>query len=197
MDCGALETSRQKPAIRECEMELRLAGTVNRHFLIPEKPNEPKVESMEHDIDPDEGYRDTDWDSHLREPFYTEALPCESCGKPCDCERHPASYEPSLLVGPCCQVEEVETPDEPVCPRLYMALMFSDSVRANRARLETAQSNLPGLPKARSGAGKEGRVMQNLFSFFTGLYLAWLAVVMLLSLGWLVRRIVRSVRGRS
>ena len=39
--------------------------------------------------------------------------------------------------------------------------------------------------------------MQNLFSFFTGLYLAWLAVVMLLSLGWLVRRIVRSVRGRS
>ncbi len=83
---------------------------------------------MEHDIDPDEGYRDTDWDSHLREPFYTEALPCESCGKPCDCERQPASYEPSLLVGPCCQVEEVETPDEPICPRLYMALMFSDSV---------------------------------------------------------------------
>jgi hypothetical protein len=86
---------------------------------------------MEHDfIDPDEGYRDTDWDASRREPeaFYTEALPCESCGKPCDCERQPASYDPSLLVGPCCQDEEVEIPDEPVCPRLYMALMFSDSV---------------------------------------------------------------------
>jgi hypothetical protein len=83
-------------------------------------------------IDADEGYRDTDWDSHLREPeaFYTHSQPCEACGKPVDGDRYPASYDPELLVGPCCQAEEVETPDEPVCPRLYMALMFSDSVSA-------------------------------------------------------------------
>lgn len=34
-------------------------------------------------IDYDEG-REIDWDSHLVEPFYAEALPCESCGNPVD-----------------------------------------------------------------------------------------------------------------
>lgn len=56
---------------------------------------------MDHNfIDSDEGYRPIDWDSHLSEPFFAEALPCESCGKPVDCERLPASWDESLLVGP-------------------------------------------------------------------------------------------------
>jgi hypothetical protein len=83
-------------------------------------------------IDPDEGYRLTDWDSHLdpREPFACEALPCEACGAPLDCERHPASWAPELMVGPCCQIEDAELPDKPVCPGLFHALMHSDSVAA-------------------------------------------------------------------
>ena len=82
-------------------------------------------------IDPDEGYRDTDWDSHLRsgEPFYAEALPCESCGKPCD-SRKQATWDQNLLVGPCCEIADEELPDEPVCPNLHAALMRSDSVAA-------------------------------------------------------------------
>ena len=90
-------------------------------------------------IDADEGYRDTDWDSSLREPkaFYTNSQPCESCGKPVDCDRYPASYDPELLVGPCCQVEEVEGPDDPICPGLYQAVMSSNSVSEIMRQVES------------------------------------------------------------
>jgi hypothetical protein len=75
-------------------------------------------------IDPDEGYRQTDWDSHLdsREPFFTQALPCESCGQPCD-DRRPASWDPELLVGPCCELDLSQIPDMPVCEDLCKLLM--------------------------------------------------------------------------
>jgi hypothetical protein len=55
-------------------------------------------------IDPDEGYRDTDWDSSLREPFFTHAVPCENCGEPCE-ETRPADWNTEISVGPCCAVE--------------------------------------------------------------------------------------------
>jgi hypothetical protein len=63
-------------------------------------------------------------DDRNLEPFYTEALPCESCGKPCD-SRKPATWDPDLQVGKCC---EVAVPDDaeleqPVCIALYEAVM--------------------------------------------------------------------------
>jgi hypothetical protein len=66
-------------------------------------------------IDYDEGRIDP------REPFFTEAIPCESCGAPCD-ETRPAPWDTSLNVGPCCYQEQL-IPDEPVCPGMEAALM--------------------------------------------------------------------------
>ena len=83
--------------------------------------------SYQHDIDSDEGYRPIDWDSHLSEPFFTEALPCESCGKPVDCDRRPATWDESLMVGPCCQ-EIDNTPSVPTCPALYELMMSCETV---------------------------------------------------------------------
>lgn len=85
-------------------------------------------------IDPDEG-RDTfmgpiDWDSKLdsREPFYAEALPCESCGRPCE-ERKVAKWDEGLLVGPCCEFDlNFEFPDLPNCFGLLQALDSCKSV---------------------------------------------------------------------
>jgi len=94
-------------------------------------------------IDADEGYRDSDWDSHLREPFYAESLPCEACGKPCDSDRYPASYDHDLLVGPCCQVEEVETPQEPVCPALHAVMMACHSVGEMMDRIANHKVTCP------------------------------------------------------
>lgn len=83
-------------------------------------------------ISPDEGYRDTDWDSHLRpEAFYTEALPCESCGRPVDGERKRAEWDSDLLVGPCCAV-----PDVPFCSTIRPDLEHCTSVEAVAAAME-------------------------------------------------------------
>ena len=70
-----------------------------------------------------------DWDSYLDtpEPFYAEALPCESCGKPVDCERKPAPWDEALQVGPCC-FDIDSTPELPVCQELYRVMMRCESV---------------------------------------------------------------------
>jgi hypothetical protein len=79
-------------------------------------------------IDPDEGYRDTDWDSHL-DPFYTEALPCESCGRPCtESELKIADWDPDLRVGPCCYFSLNLIPDLPICETLWPNLEHCTSV---------------------------------------------------------------------
>ena len=63
-----------------------------------------------------------DYWEHEPEPFYTEALPCESCGKPCD-SRVPASWDPELLVGKCCEIDlSDQAPLEPVCLELARCL---------------------------------------------------------------------------
>lgn len=67
-------------------------------------------------IDYDEG-RDID----PREAFYAYALPCESCGAPCD-ERQPATWDPELQVGPCCAVDLSEIPEMPACAELARIL---------------------------------------------------------------------------
>lgn len=66
-------------------------------------------------IDNDEG-----WEIDPREPFYAEALPCESCGAPCN-ETHPASWDASVNVGPCCSINE-SIPDVPVCQELLKVI---------------------------------------------------------------------------
>lgn len=81
---------------------------------------------MAREIDSDEGYRPIDWDSHLREPFFTQAVPCESCGKPCE-ERRTATWDETLQVGPCCQ-EVDNTPSVPTCPTLYDLIMACRTV---------------------------------------------------------------------
>ena len=87
---------------------------------IQKKKKEAQSRSMEHFgdfIDYDEG-RDID----PREAFYTHALPCESCGKPCD-ERHTATWDLDLQVGPCCAVDLSGIPEVPVCAELARVLM--------------------------------------------------------------------------
>ena len=66
-------------------------------------------------ITSDEG-REVDWDSHLSEPraFFTEAEPCESCGRPCE-SRRPAEWDESISVGPCCEFS-FDIPELANCP---------------------------------------------------------------------------------
>ena len=101
-------------------------------------------------IDPDEG-RDTDWDSHLNipEPFYTEALPAN--GKPVDGDRR-ASWDESLLVGPCCASDVPESIRDPsICMDLYRIQMACQTVgelcdESKAHRLVCRVCN-PGLPE--------------------------------------------------
>jgi len=91
-----------------------------------------------------------------REPFFTEAFPCESCGKPCD-ERRPADWDESLLVGPCCyNVSEVETPEVPTCEALYEIMMSAETV-GQMMTLRTAHKATCVTCGARKQAGSETR----------------------------------------
>ena len=74
--------------------------------------------NYEREIDSDEG-------REIRAPFFTEALPCESCGAPCD-ERRIAPWDTSLQVGTCCYHHE----ELPTCETLWTALSRCESVAA-------------------------------------------------------------------
>ena len=56
------------------------------------------------------------------------ALPCESCGKPVE-ERKPATWDSTLMVGPCCEFDPAGIPDMPTCEGLYRAIMRCTTVR--------------------------------------------------------------------
>lgn len=74
-------------------------------------------------IDYDEG-RDID----PREAFYANAEPCESCGQPIFEGRKPASWDPDLKVGPCCEYVVEEIPEIPICEELYKLTMRARTV---------------------------------------------------------------------
>ena len=63
--------------------------------------------------------------------FYIEALPCESCGKPCD-ELHVPYWAPDLHVGMCCAIHSDEVPGEalqtPCCEDLYALILGCETV---------------------------------------------------------------------
>ena len=83
-------------------------------------------------FDPEEedNYRDVDYDSHVGKPFYTEAKPCESCGKPCDSRRQ-ASWDPDLMVGPCCEIYLGDlAEDQPLCETLHELVCRAQTVQA-------------------------------------------------------------------
>jgi hypothetical protein len=87
------------------------------------------MDDLRDSIDSDEGYRSVDWDCHLdaREPFFTYALPCENCGEPVE-ERAPASWDPDVQVGPCCQLDIARIPDVPICQELYRLTMLAGTI---------------------------------------------------------------------
>ena len=117
-----------------------------RGYLWTNAMRRPPVDDLRDFIDPDEG-RDTDWDSHLNvpEPFYTEALPCESCGKPVDGERR-ASWDESLLVGPCCASDVPESIRDPsICMDLYRIHDGLPDSRGTVRRVESSSIGMPGL----------------------------------------------------
>jgi hypothetical protein len=96
-------------------------------------------------IDYDEG-RDID----PREAFYAHALPCESCGMPCE-ETHPASWDTSLHVGPCCELDLSQIPDMgPSCEALHKLVMrcktvgeVADAFTAHRKACRQCNPELP------------------------------------------------------
>lgn len=100
-------------------------------------------------IDYDEGRIDP------REPFFTNAIPCESCGSPCD-ETRVALWDSSLNVGPCCY-EEPSIPDVPVCPGLEAALMrfevAHEVIAAMKEHQECCETCRVGV--GRKGVGSE------------------------------------------
>jgi len=55
------------------------------------------------------------------------ALPCESCGEPCE-DRQTATWDQSLQVGPCCQFDAAQIPELPICEDLYKLTMRAKTV---------------------------------------------------------------------
>lgn len=106
-------------------------------------------------IDFDEGYRREDWES---KPFYTEALPCESCGRPvAESDLKQATWDESLRVGPCCEFsfDIPELANAPICENLWTALYRCRSVAEVSLRMSvhiaecpTCQSRCPAPAKA-------------------------------------------------
>ena len=86
---------------------------------------------MDREISPEEGYRPGE---PIR-PFYTEALPCESCGNPVE-SRKPAAWDSSLQVGPCCEFSLNLIPDLPTCEALWPALEHCASIREVEIAME-------------------------------------------------------------
>lgn len=74
-------------------------------------------------IDLHEGYRP----GEPIQAFYTHALPCESCGKPV-AERKPATWDPDLMVGACCEFDLSEIPNVLTCEALYRVIMRCTTV---------------------------------------------------------------------
>ncbi len=100
-------------------------------------------------------FSETDpYDLHkwIPEAFYAESLLCESCGKPCE-ERHAASWDVELLVGPCCSiVSEEESPDVPRCLEEYRLIEVAqtvgelcDTVREHRKHCVVCQGVRKGI----------------------------------------------------
>src|ERR1039458_2193106 len=81
----------------------------------------PMIDPLDR-IDPDEARDD-------RQPFFTEALPCESCGKPCD-ELHVPYWDSDLHVGMCCAIHSDEwiNDTEPTCEALYRLVSHCKTV---------------------------------------------------------------------
>jgi hypothetical protein len=57
------------------------------------------------------------------QPFFTEAVPCEFCGRPAS-QRY-WNPEAELMIGVGC---ECETPDDPICPELLEPIAAAKSV---------------------------------------------------------------------
>jgi hypothetical protein len=58
------------------------------------------------------------WEGITPQPFYTEALPCGSCGKPCS-ELFPCTWDSNLMVGECCPEYLGDAmPNQPICRSL-------------------------------------------------------------------------------
>ena len=86
----------------------------------------------------------TDYDEGRNEPqaFFTHAVPCESCGAPCD-ETRPAPWDTDLQVGECCYVN-ASIPDVPVCQGMLdvidscpLTSSVSEAMEAHRECCET------------------------------------------------------------
>jgi len=82
------------------------------------------------------------------QPFFTEAVPCESCGRPAS-ERY-WNPEAQLMIGVGC---ECETPDDPICPELLEPIAAAKSVREivqvckeHRATCPVCNPNFHQLP---------------------------------------------------
>ncbi len=82
------------------------------------------------------------------EPFYTEALPCESCGRPAQ-ER---TFDPDsgLWIGVNCVC--VTIPDEPICSALEGPIMAARNVREI---VEACKAHREYCPICKPVQGKE------------------------------------------
>ncbi len=72
------------------------------------------------------------------DPFFAEALPCESCGLPIFGERVEAYWFPGLMVGACCMV-----PEEDICPAFRPILETCKSVDAVSIAMSAHMATCP------------------------------------------------------
>lgn len=63
----------------------------------------------------------SDWNTATQ--FYTEGIPCESCGHACDARSWDAEYELWIGLDCACRI-----PDVPVCPALAPLILAASTV---------------------------------------------------------------------
>ena len=67
---------------------------------------------------------------------------CESCGADCE-SLSPASWDPELLIGPCCEVEPIEVPEIPRCLVEYQIVMSAKTIGEMCDRVKEHRKNCP------------------------------------------------------
>jgi hypothetical protein len=97
-----------------------------------------------------------------REAFFTEAVPCHSCGQPCD-ELRRAEWDSDLLVGECC-FQNASIPDVPACPQMIEVIKNCSLVSSVQEAMEAHREccdvcSVPMRKEAgREAAGRKERV---------------------------------------
>ena len=96
--------------------------------------------------------------SRESEPFYTEALPCEACGRPATERVWNADFE--LWIGLDCQCATAELPIEPRCIVEYRIVMLAEALGELSASVRAHRLTCPVCNRIRKQPRSQGAFIE-------------------------------------